>query len=460
MWLVLVCTALLSLAALSSALRVVPGYCSVLSTRFNTMLYSSHASPTDQSIDPATYVSQDLYGILGVAANASDTDIKKRYLKIVAQTHPDRNSTPEALSIFRNATMAYTTLKDPNLRAKFDQKVKTKAAIDTLETTVVDVVDMTKPLVKEATKKIMEDYLTPLTSTAVEISSAALEATRAANLEDITASPESISLDSIVQKWRAAGDTFNEARLQRRYAVTLSSIQKAVMAEQDAQMKIRSNRDVLLRLNESLVNVAEEEATCGDELSAIDQILKNETLVLNAKARTLNDTKAVTDSSLAALSALTDSLKANAAQISSCTDEMTTLHARLKDLQRQKATLVSEREHYLQEKLTQSAVVEQQQAGLASCFDDVFRLESAVSVASEVQSEARVRFVEAKRERESREAAIAAQLEYGERLETKLRQQRRKKTALYEAMASMDKSMEDIRRNKEREKDNRGRSTR
>ena len=120
MWLVLVCTALLSLAALSSALRVVPGYCSVLSTRFNTMLYSSHASPTDQSIDPATYVSQDLYGILGVAANASDTDIKKRYLKIVAQTHPDRNSTPEALSIFRNATMAYTTLKDPNLRAKFD----------------------------------------------------------------------------------------------------------------------------------------------------------------------------------------------------------------------------------------------------------------------------------------------------------------------------------------------------
>ena len=377
---------------------------------------NSQASPSDQTIDPATYVSQDLYGILGVASNATNSEIKKQYLKIVAKTHPDRNSTPEALSVFRNATMAYTTLKDPTLRAKFDQKVKTKAAIDTLESTVVSVVDTTKPLVQEATKRFVDEYLTPLSFSAVEISSAAVEATKAANLEEIAKSPDSISLENISEKWRVAGQAFNEARLKKRYATTLSSIQRALVAEQNIRKRIRSNFDVLLRLNESITNIVEEEATCESELADIDQILKSKTSRLHASTLALNSTRTLTKSSMVALASLTASLKENTANITSNKEEQATLEARLVTLRRDEVHLAAEKERFLQEMAFKSAMIEEQQYALASCLDDVSLLESAVSVATEAHTEACARFMDAKKEREGREHARMSQIKSGESL--------------------------------------------
>lgn len=65
---------------------------------------------------------EDLYQILGVAHDASQTDIKKAYRKLVMQYHPDNNKdNPEAETTFKKINAAYEVLSDPEKRARYDQ---------------------------------------------------------------------------------------------------------------------------------------------------------------------------------------------------------------------------------------------------------------------------------------------------------------------------------------------------
>jgi len=59
----------------------------------------------------------DYYSILGVAKNASDQDIRKAYKKMSMQHHPDRGGNEEQ---FKKINEAYSTLKDPQKRAAYD----------------------------------------------------------------------------------------------------------------------------------------------------------------------------------------------------------------------------------------------------------------------------------------------------------------------------------------------------
>jgi DnaJ-class molecular chaperone len=59
----------------------------------------------------------DYYSILGVNRNASDSDIRKAYKKASMQHHPDRGGDEEQ---FKKVNEAYSTLKDPNKRAVYD----------------------------------------------------------------------------------------------------------------------------------------------------------------------------------------------------------------------------------------------------------------------------------------------------------------------------------------------------
>jgi molecular chaperone DnaJ len=63
----------------------------------------------------------DLYGVLGVAKDASDDDIKKAYRKLARQYHPDRNQGDAAAEErFKQISHAHDVLSDADKRREYD----------------------------------------------------------------------------------------------------------------------------------------------------------------------------------------------------------------------------------------------------------------------------------------------------------------------------------------------------
>ncbi len=63
----------------------------------------------------------DYYEILGVTRSASEGEIKKAYRRLAMEYHPDRNTTAEAESKFKELSEAYQVLVDPQKRAHYDR---------------------------------------------------------------------------------------------------------------------------------------------------------------------------------------------------------------------------------------------------------------------------------------------------------------------------------------------------
>ncbi len=67
-------------------------------------------------------MASDYYALLGVAPDASDTDIKRAYRAKARELHPDRTGgDPEAEARFKEITVAYEVLRDPQRRARYDR---------------------------------------------------------------------------------------------------------------------------------------------------------------------------------------------------------------------------------------------------------------------------------------------------------------------------------------------------
>lgn len=66
-------------------------------------------------------MADDPYEVLGVPRGSSDEDIRRAYLKLVKQLHPDVNPSKTAEERFKKVTVAHELLGDPEMRAKFDR---------------------------------------------------------------------------------------------------------------------------------------------------------------------------------------------------------------------------------------------------------------------------------------------------------------------------------------------------
>ncbi len=66
-------------------------------------------------------MSDDPYKILGVERSASAETVRRAYLKLVKELHPDVNPSPEAEVRFKTISAAYDLLGDPEKRAQYDR---------------------------------------------------------------------------------------------------------------------------------------------------------------------------------------------------------------------------------------------------------------------------------------------------------------------------------------------------
>jgi len=64
----------------------------------------------------------DLYSILGLKTEATQSEIRKAYLRLSREYHPDKNDSPEATEKFQKINEAYEILGTEESRKEYDQE--------------------------------------------------------------------------------------------------------------------------------------------------------------------------------------------------------------------------------------------------------------------------------------------------------------------------------------------------
>ena len=77
---------------------------------------------------------KDYYAVLGIDSDAPISALKSAYRKKASEFHPDRNTSPDAPSRFREVQEAYDLLSDTVKRQEYDENRRRSLLENPLET--------------------------------------------------------------------------------------------------------------------------------------------------------------------------------------------------------------------------------------------------------------------------------------------------------------------------------------
>ena len=87
------------------------------------------AESAGQPVRPQAFINfEDLYGVLGVEPDASQSEIKSAYRKLAQVYHPDHSDAPDAAEKFDKIAKAYSVLGDSKRRDWFDKMIAGEVA--------------------------------------------------------------------------------------------------------------------------------------------------------------------------------------------------------------------------------------------------------------------------------------------------------------------------------------------
>jgi len=82
---------------------------------------SGKSSGRPQPTVQASMEVEDLYAVLGVGRDATREQVRAAFRTLALKSHPDRCKDDDAAERFARIDKAYTVLRDPKLRTRYDE---------------------------------------------------------------------------------------------------------------------------------------------------------------------------------------------------------------------------------------------------------------------------------------------------------------------------------------------------
>lgn len=89
---------------------------------------SQNSHTTGKSIGEQALLYEDLYAMFSLKPDATDEEVQVAYRFKARELHPDHNTAPDADQQFSRLTKAYSILKDPEKRKRYDEMRAKNAA--------------------------------------------------------------------------------------------------------------------------------------------------------------------------------------------------------------------------------------------------------------------------------------------------------------------------------------------